>query len=161
MASPKPRPTRLKLIEGRGEGRDSGGRKVKQTPGFVRLPPEAPEWLPVEACAEWDRVVPELQRLELLKPIDRASLAAYCMAWQRFFDACKDIAEGKVTTRGSQGQLVKHPSVMVAESASKELRAWAGEFGLTPSAEQRLAGFGGDDAAAEQNPFSGLAPASG
>jgi P27 family predicted phage terminase small subunit len=161
MASPKPRPTRLKLIEGRGEGRDSGGRKVKQTPGFVRLPPDPPEWLPAEARAEWDRIVPELQRLELLKPIDRSSLTAYCMSWQRFFDACKDIAEGKVTTRGSQGQLVKHPSVMVAESASKELRAWAGEFGLTPSAEQRLAGFGADNAAADENPFSGLASASG
>jgi P27 family predicted phage terminase small subunit len=152
MPSPKPQPRSLKLIKGRGDGRDSGGRPVAQTPGFVRLPPQPPDWLPTEARAEWDRIVPELQRLELLKPIDRASLTAYCMAWQRFRDACADIADS-MTTTGSQGQLVKHPSVLIAEAASRELRAWAGEFGLTPSAEQSLS-VGGDDGE-QDNPFAG------
>src|SRR5699024_2659886 len=89
MASPKPKPANLKLIEGRGQGRDSGGRKVKPPPPFKRLPPEAPEWLPAEARAEWERVVPELARLELAKPVDRASLTAYVLTWQRIVDAQK------------------------------------------------------------------------
>jgi P27 family predicted phage terminase small subunit len=93
MASPKPRPVKLKLLEGRGHGRDSGGRKVPEVPLFKRLPPEAPEWLPDEARAEWDRVVPELARLELTKPVDRAALTAYVLTWQRLVDATKLIAE--------------------------------------------------------------------
>jgi P27 family predicted phage terminase small subunit len=160
VRGPKPQPVSLKLLHGRAEGRDSAGREIKPVPGFVRLPPEAPDFLPPEARAEWDRVVPELQRLEILKPIDRAALTAYCLIWQRLVDAQADIAAGKLTTKGSQGQLVQHPSVQVALAASKELRAWCSEFGLTPSSENRLAARKGDDSG-QSNPFAGPAAATG
>lgn len=154
MAAPKPRPAGLKLIEGRGGGRDSGGRQVKQPPGFVRLPPEAPEWLPDEARAEWERVVPELQRLRLLKPVDRAALTAYCLTWDRLVRAQKEIDDdgGSVLGENSQGR-VRHPAVAVIEAASKELRAWAAEFGLSPSAESKLISPEAGDG--EDNPFAG------
>lgn len=174
MASPKPRPVKLKLIEGRGNGRDSGGRVVGETPKFKRLPPEAPEWLPAEAREEWERVVPELARLELLKPVDRAALTAYVLTWQRLVDAQKlakthrmfEVAEGvdengDVKKRRHQGHgllgtnsqgVTRAPWVAIAEAASKELRAWAAEFGFTPSAENKLAvKESGDD---ESDPFA-------
>lgn len=143
-----PKPVALKLIEGRGQGTDSGGRKVADTPKFKRVPPVAPEWLPSAAKAEWERIVPELSRLELLKPVDRAALTSYCLAWDRLVEAQKIIdAEGILGTN-SQGR-VRHPAVAIVEAASKELRSWAGEFGLTPSAENKLAvadsGSDGDD----------------
>jgi len=161
MASPKPRPVALKLIEGRGHGTDSGGRKVAPVPLFKRLPPEAPEWLPAEAAAEWERVVPELARLELTKTVDRAALTAYVLTWQRLVDASRLIqehqvvrveaiknSEGDVTdvvslngygllAQNSQG-IVRAPWVAIAEAASKDLRAWCAEFGFTPSAESKL-----------------------
>jgi P27 family predicted phage terminase small subunit len=137
MATPKPKPASLKLIEGRGNGRDSGGRPVKEAPKFKRLPPEAPDFLPAAAREEWDRVVPELSRLDLTKPADRASLTAYCLTWARLVEAQGMINAEGVLGSNSQG-VVRHPAVAVAEAASKELRAWAGEFGLTPSAESRL-----------------------
>lgn len=152
MPSPRPRPAKLKLVEGRGNGRDSGGRKVAASLGFVRLPPEPPYFLEGEALAEWNRVVPELARLELLKPIDSAALTAYCLAWARLVDAQAVIAREGILGHNSQG-LVRHPAVAVLEAASKDLRAWAGEFGLTPSAETRVtrpeAGDGED-----ANPFA-------
>lgn len=154
MASPKPKPAGLKVMEGRGPGVDSGGRKVKQPPGYVRLAPEAPEWLSPEARAEWDRVVPELQRLELTKPLDRAALSAYCETWSRLVTASMEIKLNGMFTEGSQGQLVKNPAVMIAEQAGKELRAWCAEFGFTPSAESRMNAGGGDDGD-EDNPFAG------
>lgn len=151
MASPKPKPSHLKLIEGRGNGRDSGGRKVATPPKFKRLPPTAPEWLPVEAAAEWERVVPELARLELLKPVDRAALTAYCLTWDRLVEAQRLVTADGVLGSNSQGT-VRHPAVAVVEAASKELRAWAGEFGFTPSAENKLAvKESGDD---EEDPFA-------
>jgi P27 family predicted phage terminase small subunit len=154
VASPKRRPAGLKLIEGRSPGRDSGGRKVVEPPAFKRIPPEPPEWLPDEARAEWERVVPELARLDLLKPVDRSALTAYCLCWDRLVQAQRQMQEdGSVLARNSQGQ-VRHPAVAVIETASKELRAWAGEFGLTPSAESKV-GRQGDDDGDEANPFAG------
>jgi P27 family predicted phage terminase small subunit len=157
MPSPKPRPAALKLIEGSRPGRDSGGRKVHEPPAFRRIPPEPPEWLPAEARAEWDRVVPELARLDLLKPVDRASLTAYCLTWDRLVRAQRELDEdedapGSVLGRNSQGR-VRHPAIAVIEAASKDLRAWAGEFGFTPSTEQALA-RGADDGNEDDNPFA-------
>lgn len=147
MATPTARPATLKLIEGRGNGRDSGGRTVKETPGFTRLPPEAPEVLPEDARLEWERVVPELQRLQLTKPIDAAAMTAYCLAYSRMMQAQRTINADGMYHHNSQG-LSRHPAVSVLEAASRELRAWAAEFGLTPSAEQRVGqaqnGGGGD-----------------
>lgn len=137
MASPKPRPAALKLIEGRGNGTDSGGRAVKPPPLFKRLPPEAPAWLPDEAAAEWERVVPELARLEITKPVDRAALTAYCLTWDRLVNAQRILSDTGLLGENSQG-LVRAPAVAIVEAASKELRAWAGEFGFTPSAESKL-----------------------
>lgn len=156
MPSPIPKPPGLKLIEGRGNGRDSGGRPVAVTPEFVRGAPEPPDWLPDEARDEWDRVVPQLDQLGLLKALDRAVLTAYCLTWARMVEAYKDVASGALTTRGSQGQLVKHPSVMVLETATRELRALAAEFGMTPSAEGRLGAKDGRDGD-QGNPFAATA----
>jgi P27 family predicted phage terminase small subunit len=149
----KAKPAGLRLVEGRGRGRDSGGRPVKPPPGFTRLPPEAPDWLPDEAAAEWERIVPELQRLQLTKPIDRAALTAYVLTWDRLVRAQREIEDdgGSVLSRNSQGR-VRHPAVAVVEAASKELRAWAAEFGLTPAAEARVGGKDGDGGE-EDNPF--------
>ncbi|GII88264.1 hypothetical protein Ssi03_62540 [Sphaerisporangium siamense] len=154
MAAPKPKPPALKLIEGRAPGRDSGGRSVKPSPGFVRLPPDAPDWLPEEARAEWERVVPELARLQLTKPVDRAALTAYVLTWDRLVRAQKEMLAdgGSVLGRNSQGR-VRHPAVAVIEAASKELRSWCAEFGFTPSAENRLSTPEADDGE-EDNPFA-------
>ena len=151
MASPKPRPVVLKLLEGRGNGTDSGGRKVAAVPAFRRLPPEAPEWLPGEARAEWDRVVPELARLELVKPVDRAALVAYCLTWDRLVTAQRMATENGLLATNSQGE-VRAPWVAIIEAASKELRAWAGEFGFTPSAESKLST--GPEATDLDDPFA-------
>lgn len=158
MPSPKPRPPALKLLEGRRPGFDSGNRPIKEGPAFVRNAPDAPGWLPSEARAEWDRVVPEMDRLGLLKSIDSAALTAYCMAWARFVDASAIVErEGMVLHDDKQGRAQRHPALLTAEAASKELRAWAAEFGLTPSSENRLGktkdGTDGD----QGNPFAAAA----
>lgn len=151
MAAPRPRPPALKLIEGRGNGRDSGGRKIPQDPGWTRLPPEPPEILTGVALEEWHRVAPELQRLQLTKPVDAASLAAYCLAFQRLCEAQRIIDSEGILGRNSQGR-VRHPAVAVLEAASKDLRAWANEFGFTPSSENGVGKVEANDDG-EDNPF--------
>ncbi|WP_371514950.1 P27 family phage terminase small subunit [Mycobacterium sp. 1164966.3] len=77
---PAPAPAALKILRGRSEGRDSGGRPVAKPPAFERQAPAAPHWLPDEARALWDKTVPDLDALRLLKEIDLGVLAAYCFA---------------------------------------------------------------------------------
>ncbi|ROR91758.1 phage terminase small subunit P27 family [Nocardioides aurantiacus] len=146
-------PAALQLLKGRGNGTDSGGRKVKEPPNFKRVPPTAPDWLSAEAAAEWARVVPGLQRLDLLKEEDRAVLAAYCETWSTYVVAVRLVATEGLTIEAKQGML-PHPAVGIARSAGRELRAFAGQFGLSPVAEMAL-GQVGDDGAEDSNPFSG------
>lgn len=154
-------PAALQLIKGRGNGTDSGGRKVKTPPSFRRIAPSAPSWLTREAAAEWKRVIPGLTRLDLLKEEDRATLAAYCETWSIYMTATRDVADRGLTvvkiTSSRDGTLteqeIANPSVAIARNAGKELRAWANHYGLTPAAEMAL-GRVGDDGA-EDNPFSG------
>jgi P27 family predicted phage terminase small subunit len=146
-------PAPLKLLQGRSAGRDSGGRKVEPGPAFKRVPPTAPDWLSAEAADEWDRVMPELSRLDLVKESDRAALAAYCEAWATFRAASETVQREGLTIEARQGVLA-HPAVAIARNAGREMRSWAAHFGLTPSTEQALARSGGDDGD-EANPFAG------
>ncbi|MFJ1581772.1 phage terminase small subunit P27 family [Streptomyces sp. NPDC088197] len=146
-------PAALKLIKGRAPGKDSAGRPVNSGPAFKRLPPDAPEWLTPEARAEWDRVLPGLARLDLLKPEDAAALAAYCEAWATFREATETVQRDGLTIEAKQGTL-PHPAVGIARAAGRELRAWAAHFGLTPSTEQALSRGADDGDDEEENPFA-------
>lgn len=149
-----PKPAALKLITGRGHGRDAGGRKVKTPPAFRRISPTAPKWLSPVAAAEWAKVVPELMRLDLLKEIDGPALATYCETWAEFVAATMELqAHGRLTIQANQGE-IPHPAVAIRRNAGRELRAWANQFGLTPSAEQAL-GKDGGDTDGDSNPFAG------
>lgn len=119
------RPAALKLLNGRTADTDSGGRKVEPGPALSRQAPTAPGWLSLEARSEWDRIVPELARLRILSQVSAASLAAYCTCWAHYREVAEMYAANRCTT-----------ATMV--TASRELRQWAREFGLTPSAEGSL-----------------------
>lgn len=152
---PAAAPAGLRLLAGRGNGTDSGGRKVAPPPAFRRIAPDPPTWLPREAKAEWRRVAPGLQRLDLLKEEDRASFAAYCDTWSRYVDATRAVQREGLTCVAAQG-VIQHPCVKIALSLSRELRLWANQFGLTPSAENALT-RGGSAEDGDANPFAGAA----
>jgi len=153
---PAKRPAKLLLLGGTSEGRDSGGRIVQPPPPFKRLAPNPPSWLDREARAEWRRVVPGLERLDIVKPEDRATLAVYCQTWSRFAAATRQVHdEGMVLTNPDSGRRYPHPAIAIANTAASQCLQYAREFGLTASAEHRLNNANlaaGDD---DNNPFSG------
>lgn len=151
MARPS-QPAALQLLQGRGNGTDSGGRKVKTPPAFRRIAPKPPTWLSREAKAEWARVAPGLQNLDLLKEEDRGTLAAYCETWATYVEAQRTVEREGLTIEARQGKLA-HPAVGIARNAGRELRAWAGQFGLTPSAEGSL-GRAAEDEEDAANPYA-------
>lgn len=63
-------------------------------------------------------------------------------------------AEGATLVNSDSGGVYRHPAVGIAEAAAAHLRTLAAEFGLTPSAEQRLASFT-PDSDDDGNPFAG------
>jgi P27 family predicted phage terminase small subunit len=135
---PAAKPAALKLLNGRGNGKDAAGRTVNTGPGYVRGAPDPPEWLSDEARAEWRRVVPELERLRLLSRVTRSSLAGYCETWATFVAATRELQEhGGLTINAKQGTLA-HPAVAIQRNTSAELRRWATEYGLTPASEQKV-----------------------
>lgn len=152
MPGPSAAPAGLRLLKGRSEGRDSGGRPVAPPPEFRRIPPRPPTWLSREAKAEWKRVTPGLSRLDLLKEEDRAALTVYCETWSRWVKAAREVERDGFTVPTEHG-VKRNPAVTVLETATTQLRAMAQEFGLTPSAEARVSRGGGDDDP-DDNPFA-------
>lgn len=144
-------PANIKLLNGRGPGRDSGGRVVTPTPAFARYAPEKPDTLSPAASKHWDEILPELERLDLVNPTNIGGLVIMCEAWARHVQALQILAEQGLMIVNSQGQ-VRHPAVQIAEKASSEYRQWAGQFGITPSSETRLGVK--DKPAPGANPFA-------
>jgi len=149
-AGRKSAPLKLRLLKGRRDGVDSGGRKLIEAPRFIRMAPDKPADLSPMASEHWDLIVDELQRLELLKPIDAGSLVMLCEIWARWKTAVAIIEKEGLTIETSQG-VGRHPAVAIAEAAERSYRSAAAEFGLTPASESKLAtkGPSGDD----DNPF--------
>lgn len=154
-------PANLRLLKGRGNGTDSGGRKVNAPPSFRRIPPDPPRWMGEIAAAEWARVVPELARLQLVKQIDQAALASYCEMVELFVTATAEVHEKGLTVENHSTRkdgtesvwVTANPAVAVQRNAQAAIRAWCAEFGLTPAAEMKLAKPEADDG--DDNPFGG------
>jgi len=140
----RPQPAQLKLLNGRGNGKDSAGRPVNLGPAFVRQAPDPPSWLEGEALAEWRRIVPELDRLRMLSGLSRSSLTAYCVMVATHSAATAVIAREGLMVTTARGPR-PHPALAVQRAAGAELRRWAVEFGLTPASEQRIPTAGLDE----------------
>ena len=70
--------------------------------------------------------------------MDRTALTAYCVAWGHLRDAEAAVQRDGLTLVGHRGIGRKHPALTVINQATAQLRAWAGELGLTPSSRSRL-----------------------
>lgn len=108
-------------------------------PKFNRGAPEPPDWLTDEARAEWDRIVPGLEALDLVKPEDYSMLVGHCETWANFVLALRQVrAEGMVLVNPESGRAHKHPAMAVVEAMGPQLRAFANQFGLSPAAERNV-----------------------
>lgn len=134
MKGRKPKPTKLKILEG-----NPGKRPLnKREPMPKRGRPKCPPFLHQYAKDEWAALIPELDRLGLLTLVDRGALAAYCQAWAEFRLATETMdAEGRTTIAGSGG-LKPHPAVSMQRSAWRAIQQFAALFGLDPSSRCRL-----------------------
>ncbi len=112
----KPKPTRLKVIEG-----NRGKRPLPEEPepSPVQEVPQPPDWLLAEGKREWRRLAEELGQVGLLTRVDLSMLAVWCQVWARYHQA-------ETHGKGASASLIA------------QLRHVAAEFGLTPASRPRL-----------------------
>ncbi len=135
MRGRRPKPTRLKLLQG-----NPGKRPLNRGEPKPRASvPTCPTQLSPAAKREWNRVAKELAALGLLTRIDRAALAAYCEAWATWLDAIEKVQRhGPVVKAPDSGFPMQSPYLSVANQAQKQMRAYLVEFGMTPSSRTRI-----------------------
>jgi len=137
---PQAAPAALRVLKGNGVDKDIAGRPVSHGPNFDRSAPEAPKYLSKPALEEWDRVVAELEPLNLLKPGDFAALVIHCETWALWItNLAKVRKEGSTVLHPVSGRPIKNPAQTILETAATQFRNSCREFGLTPASEQNLA----------------------
>jgi P27 family predicted phage terminase small subunit len=130
----KPKPTHLKVLEGNPGKRPLNRNEPKPRPAV----PTCPRHLSAEAKREWRRVTPLLDTLGLLTEIDRAALAMYCEAWNRWVDAEEALKEYGVMVKSPNGFPMQSPYLAVANKAMEQMRALLAEFGMSPASRTRI-----------------------
>lgn len=134
----KPKPTHLKVLQGNPGKRPLNKNEPKPEPRA----PYCPRWLSKRAKEEWKRIVPELEKLGLLTKIDMAALAGYCQAYARWREA-EEILEREGltmehTNKAGATNVSLHPAFFAAQKYLAQMKAFATEFGLTPSSRSRI-----------------------
>ena len=131
---PTPKSPHLKALEGNPGKRPLKGNNAKPR----SVAPDCPDWLAAEAKAEWKRLAPEMERLGLLTILDRAAFSCYCQSFARWVQAQAILREHGTMYVTASGRMRERPEVAMAGSSLKLMRAFAVEFGLTPSSRSRF-----------------------
>jgi len=111
----RPTPTALKKLAGNPGKRPLNSHEPMPKPGA----PLCPDWMTGDALVEWERIVPELDRLGVLTCVDSAVLEAHCLTY------------GEIVATVRAGEPLK-------AALLGQLRAYASELGLTPAARAKL-----------------------
>lgn len=131
---PMPKPTQLRVLEGNPSHRPLPKGEVK--PPAV-MPP-VPEWLDADGRKEWRRVAPQLHKLGLLTEIDGHALGRYCLAMASLLKAQAVLEAKGFTVSTPSGYKQQRPEVAIVRNMLLITRAYAIEFGMTPSARTRI-----------------------
>jgi P27 family predicted phage terminase small subunit len=134
-------PTKLRVMRGNPAKRPLP--VGEPSPMQLEQVPEPPAILGAAAEREWRRLAPELMRLGLLTVADLSMFTGYCATFGRWYEAEEQLRQSGAPTTW----------LRISESASKEMRQYASEFGLTPASRTRLSGI---DAAKPSSKFDGL-----
>ena len=134
MRGRKPKPTKLKLLEG-----NPGKRPIGREPQPPSSLPSCPAHLSPSAKTEWKRLAKTLNRIGVLTQVDRSALAAYCQAYGRWVEAEKKLKETPVLLKTPAGYVQQSPWLSISNKQMELMAKYMGELGLTPSARTRLA----------------------
>lgn len=130
----KPKPTAKKRLEG-----NPGKRKInKREPA-----PKVSEVIEVQAITDGAaafvaKYKPQLHAMGILSDVDVASLELMATHYSIAWESARAIQMQGLTTKDADGVPHKHPLLSVFRDNSTAYRAYAAEFGMTPSSRSRI-----------------------
>lgn len=131
---PAPKPTQLRLLHGDRPARTNFDEPTPPA-GLPQCPADASD----DVQQVWDYTIGNLIVMGVATPADRDTLRAYCEAVVTHRKACALLARSPVIVPGTvKGAFVQNPAVRVQRDAAAMIRAYAGEFGFTPSARSEI-----------------------
>lgn len=131
---PRPKPTKLRLLHG-----DRPARTNQDEPMPDPDCPQCPEEATPEVKAIWDYTIEQLIVMGVATMADRDALLCYCEAVVTHRRASAILAKSQVLVPGKEaGTVVRNPAVQIQRDAAALIRAFAGEFGFTPSARSEI-----------------------
>lgn len=143
----------LRLVNGRGNQTDSGGRKIEISDHPAdRKCPNPPEWLQGYALTVWKYTTKKLDGL--LKEADRDMLASYCVAVSTMREAYREIRKDGLCVPTERGGIKPNPAFGILTQSQNTVRAFAHEFGMSPASEANVEGIGASDGGDDDNPFA-------
>ncbi len=140
MSKPK-RPTNLTLLTGETRPSRVNYDEPQPNEGPLLAPTEDDETFE----QVWDYTVEQLEGMGIAFPSDRDALVAYCEAVVTHRRACAGLAKSGMLLRNARtGAFQRNPLIQVQRDSAAVLRAFAREFGLTPSSRADISMGGGE-----------------
>jgi P27 family predicted phage terminase small subunit len=152
MKGRRPKPTRLRVIEGNRGKRPVNQAEAKPAATVPRPPrhfskrgrelAQEGQQLALEATREYHRVSRQLSKLGLLTDIDGALLALYCDAYARWVVASRGLQKHGLLVKAGRSDRgpVKSPYATLVDHAFDRMVKIATEFGMSPSSRSRIQG---------------------
>ena len=109
-----------------------------------KLGPCPPELKPA-ARTEWDLVIGELIKRDMITSLDKAVLAAYCTAYVNWLEAEDLVAKFGAIIKSPNGHPMQSPYVLHANQQRDAMLRCAAELGLTPASRLKFPPPGRDD----------------
>ena len=137
MRGKKPKPTKLHILNGNPSKLDLK-EKIRIEPKPLQIAPECPKELNEFAKKIWNRFYPELERIGLLTIIDEMAFAGLCQNYAIYLETEKFLEENGRVMKTRSGAIKARPEVAISNNALNFVKAFATEFGLTPSSRGRI-----------------------
>ncbi len=102
---------------------------------------ECPPELSQMARQEWQRIVAELTPMAVLSSVDRAPLAAYCVAYALWIEATEMLQKHNTMIKSPNGYPQQSPYFAVANKQLEIMLRISCEFGFTPASRSRIFSF--------------------
>jgi P27 family predicted phage terminase small subunit len=134
MRGRRPTPTRMKVLTGNPGKRALNKSEPRPDPVVPACPPE----LGPGAQREWNRLVGDLSKLNLITSLDRAALATYCGAYALWAEATEAIQKFGTMVKSPNGFPMQSPYIAIANRQAEIMMRIASEFGFTPASRSRI-----------------------
>jgi P27 family predicted phage terminase small subunit len=133
-AGRKPKPTRMKVVQGtfRQDRTTLNEPKPKN-----QLPP-CPDFLEGRARQEYFRIGRKLERIGVLTEVDELALVSLCQSWAEYIEATEQARKTGMLVKSPSGYPIVNPYVTLANQALKRVRSFLTEFGMTPGSRSRI-----------------------